>query len=58
MKKEGMKGALDFDAAEFLDKAFITYRKTKNLNETFHNLRYSFLNFITKHYTRNADDIY
>ena len=53
-----MKGALDFDVDEFLDKAFITHRKTKTVNETFYNYRYSFLNFITKHYTRNTNDIY
>lgn len=29
-----MTGCLDFDVGEFLDKAFITYRKTKNFNET------------------------
>ena len=49
---------MDFDVGEFLDKSFITFRKTKNLNEHFYNYRYSFLNFITKHYTRNAKDIY
>jgi 5-methylthioribose kinase len=58
MEQEGMKGSLDFDVGDFLDKAFITFRKTKNVNETLYNYRYSFLNFITHHYTRNANDIY
>ena len=34
MDEEGMKGSLDFDIGEFLDKAFITFRKTKNITET------------------------
>jgi hypothetical protein len=58
MQEEGMKGSLDFDVGEFLDKTFITYRKTKSINEDFYMYRYSFFNFITKHYTRNANDIY
>lgn len=58
MDEEGMKGSLDFDVGEFLDKAFITFRKTKNLSEKHYNLRYNFFNFITKHYTRNVNDIY
>ena len=58
MEAEGMRGQLDFDVGEFLDKAFITFRKTKNLNEDFYNYRYSFFNFITKHYSRNVHDIY
>ena len=53
-----MKGSLDFDVGELLDKAFITFRKTKNVNETFYNYRYSFFNFITQNYTRNTKDIY
>ena len=53
-----MTGTLDFDVGEFLDKAFITFRKTKNINETMYSLRYNFLNLITKHYTRNTNDIY
>ena len=58
MEDEGMKASLDFDVGEFLDKAFITFRKTKNINEHLMNYRYSFFNFITKHYTRNVNDIY
>jgi hypothetical protein len=58
MQQEGMKGALDFDVGEFIDKAFVTFRKTKNVNETLYDLKYSFLNFINKHYTRNTNDIY
>lgn len=34
MKQQGMTGSLDFDVGEFLDKTFITFRKTKNVNET------------------------
>ena len=58
MKQEGMTGSLDFDVGEFLDKAFITFRKTKNINEAIYSNRHHFLNLITKHYTRNANDIY
>ena len=58
MKEEGMKGALDFDVGEFLDKTFITFRKTKNFNETIYKYRYSLLNFITNHHSRNTRDIY
>lgn len=58
MKQEGMTGSLDFDVSEFLDKAFITFRKTKNINESAHSLRHNFLNLITKHYSRNTNDIY
>jgi hypothetical protein len=58
MKEEGMTGALDFDVGEFLDKTFVTFRKTKNFSEAVYSNRYNFLNLITKHYTRNTNDIY
>ena len=53
-----MKGSLDFDVGELADKEFITFRKTKNINEHYYGYRYSFFNLVTKHYTRNAKDIY
>lgn len=34
MKDEGMTSSIDFDIGEFLDKTFVTFRKTKNVNES------------------------
>ena len=53
-----MTGSLDFDVGEFLDKTFMTFRKTKNISEALYHNRYHFMNLITKHYTRNTNDIY
>lgn len=44
-----MAGMMDFDVGEFLDKTFYTFRKTKNISETFYSLKYNFLNLIMKH---------
>ena len=58
MKDEGMTSSIDFDIGEFLDKTFVTFRKTKNVNESLYQMRYNFFNLINKHHTRNTNNIY
>lgn len=52
-----MAANIEMDIGDFCDKEFYTFRKTKSFKEAIY-YRWNFLNFITKHYTRNADQIY
>jgi len=57
MKEEGMLQTTDFDVANFMDKTFHTFRKTKHFNEQFYSLKWHGGNLINKHYKRNGDQI-
>ena len=57
MKKEGLQTTVDFDIGHFMDKTFTTYRKTKTFNETIY-FRWNPFNLVTKHFTRNTDQVF
>eukprot|EP00352_Strombidinopsis_acuminata_P007470 CAMPEP_0176366870 /NCGR_PEP_ID=MMETSP0126-20121128/21482_1 /TAXON_ID=141414 ORGANISM="Strombidinopsis acuminatum, Strain SPMC142" /NCGR_SAMPLE_ID=MMETSP0126 /ASSEMBLY_ACC=CAM_ASM_000229 /LENGTH=500 /DNA_ID=CAMNT_0017724463 /DNA_START=72 /DNA_END=1574 /DNA_ORIENTATION=- len=57
MKKEGLDSTIDIDMNMFMDKTFVTYRKTKTVRESLY-YRWNPLNFVNKHYTKNTDDIH
>jgi len=57
MAKEGFQSTVDFDIGQFLDKTFVTFRKSKTTKETSF-MRFNPFNLINKHYTRRADQVY
>lgn len=57
MRQEGMAGQIEVDLDDFKGKEFHTFRKTKNYSEVQYSTKYKFVNFINKHFVRNADNI-
>lgn len=57
MQKQGFEPTIKLDVGEFLDKEFVTYRKTKTFNESIF-FRWNPFNLINKHFTRSTDRIY
>ena len=57
MAAEGFKQTIDLNIDNLHDKAFHTYRKTKNISQ-WHTYKWHPLNLVNKHYTRNADMTY
>lgn len=57
MKKEGLESTVDVDMDKFMDKTFVTFRKTKTFKESVY-YRWNPLNFVNKHYTKATDDVH
>lgn len=52
-----MAGGIEVNLDDFMSKEFVTFRKTKHHSEVMYSTKYSFVNFVNKHFVRNADSI-
>lgn len=57
MKQEGMAGSIQVDLDDFHNKDFVTFRKTKNYSEVQYSTKYTFVNFVNKHFVQRQEDI-
>jgi uncharacterized protein VirK/YbjX len=57
MRQEGMAGEIEVDLDDFMGKEFVTFRKTKNYSEVQYSTKYTFVNLVNKHFTRQQDNI-